>query len=81
MNLSLPRFFPPISAPGFRFRSRNDLLYLKRARGGERSAPKLTAVDIKTLLSTDEEIKVDQDAAILGLAPNIRLIKHQPSSL
>jgi hypothetical protein len=88
-NFSLPPLLSPISAappPGFRFRSRHGLPYLKRARRGDRSAPNLTAVDIKSLLSNirpDEEIKVDQDATIPGLAPHIRLMRHQlvsPSS-
>jgi len=85
-DASAPPMFSSVSAappPGFRFRSTHGVPYLKRAGRGDRSAPN-PAVDIKTLLSNirpDEEIKVDEDATIPGLAPHIRLMKHQLVSL
>src|SRR5436305_3541833 len=58
--------------------------YFEDAAQGDYAVPGLAAEEIKDLLSNirpDEDIKLDDDVVIPGLAPHVRLMKHQQAGL
>jgi hypothetical protein len=80
----LPPLVTPLFATGqYPFGSGRGVQYIGNPRPSDYSAPVPDAKEIKELLSNirpDEYIEVDKDAVIPGLAPHVRLMKHQQAS-
>lgn len=79
-NIFFPLPAPPIVTGQYPFGSVRGDQYIWNPRPADYSVPAPDAKEIKELLSNirpDEDIEVDREAVIPGLAWHIRLMKHQ----
>jgi hypothetical protein len=82
-NMFPPLVTPPFATSQYPFGSGHGAQYIGNPPPSDYSAPVPDAKEIKELLSNirpDEDIDVDKDAVVPGLAPHVRLMKHQQAS-
>jgi hypothetical protein len=78
-----PLLTPPIATRQYPFGSVPGDRHIWDPRPGDYSVPAPDAKEIKELLSNirpDDDIEMDKDAVIPGLASHVRLMKHQQAS-